>query len=143
MPSHYETQIFPYTAQQLFALVADVARYPEFLPWCKAARIVGHFDNGFFGELFISYKGLSESYVSRVTLVPYENIEAVMTEGPFEHLRNSWRFLALENGKTQIDFAIDFKFRSKIMEKMLGGFFSKATEEMITAFKKRADSLYS
>lgn len=141
MPSHSDSQILPYTPQQLFDLVADVARYPEFLPWCRAARVMEPTPRTFLGELVIHYKGFTESYTSRVLLTPHSAIEVVMVKGPFEYLTNHWRFTEVKEG-TQVDFVLDFKFRSKLLEAMMGGFFSKATEKMIEAFKDRAASLY-
>lgn len=147
MPSHTETQFSPYTPQQLFNLVADIEQYPKFLPWCRAARIISHEENGFLGELVISFAHISEKYTSHVKLrPPYSDesgfIDVVMVKGPFEHLVNYWRFTPTENG-TRIDFSLDFKFRSKLLEKLIGSLFSKATVKMVTAFKKRADDLYS
>jgi len=141
MPRHTETQILPYTPQQLFELVADVARYPEFLPWCSAARVMPQTENEFLGELVIRYKGMSESYTSRVMLTPHSAIDVVMVKGPFEHLTNTWRF-SPENGGTRIDFSLDFQFRSRLLERLMGGFFTKATAKMVGAFKERAEALY-
>lgn len=141
MPSHHDSQFLPYTPQQLFELVADVARYPEFLPWCRAARILEKGDNAFLAELIIHYKGFSESYTSRVTLTPHSAIDVVMVKGPFEYLTNNWRFTA-ENGGSRVDFSVDFKFKSRMLEMMMGGFFSKATEKMMEAFIQRAVALY-
>ena len=141
MPAHNETKILPYTPQQIFNLVADVALYPEFLPWCKAARISEQAENSFLGELVIAYSGLSESYSSRVTLTPHQAIDVVMEKGPFEYLTNNWRFTP-EGAGTRVDFDLDFKFRSKMLEMMMGGFFLKATEKMMGAFEARAATLY-
>lgn len=141
MPAHSESQILPYTPEQLFALVADVARYPEFLPWCRAARVMDPQENEFLGELMISYKGFSESYTSRVTLTPHSAIDVVMVKGPFEYLTNNWRFMPVEGG-TKVDFKLDFKFRSRLLEGVLGAFFTKATDHMIEAFQERAEALY-
>jgi len=137
----------PYAPQALFDLVADIERYPEFLPWCRAARIIERKESEFMGELVINFLHLTESYTSRVTLDPAPTPEAtaaidvVMVKGPFEYLTNHWRFIPTEGG-TQIDFALDFKFRSRILEKLIGGLFTKATIRMVTAFKERADALY-
>jgi coenzyme Q-binding protein COQ10 len=128
-------------------MVADIERYPEFLPWCRAARILERGENEMLAELIISFNQLTERYTSRVELHPQSeggaaSIEVTMTKGPFEHLVNRWRFMPLPSGGTQIDFYLDFKFRSRILEKLLGAVFSKATEKMVTAFKQRADVLY-
>lgn len=146
MPVHTETQISPYSPAQLFVLVADVERYPEFLPWCRAARILERGEGGMLADLIISFKHLTERYTSRVTLYPPGDapgqIDVVMTQGPFEHLENHWKFIPLPNGGTQIEFVLDFKFRSRLLEAMIGTIFSKATGKMATAFKQRADDLY-
>ena len=142
MPTHTDSQLLSYTPQQLFDLVADVARYPEFLPWCKAARVLERKEDGFLGELVIHYKGLGESYTSQVTLTPHTAIDVVMVRGPFEYLTNYWRFTPEGKG-TRVDFDLDFKFRSKMLEMMMGGFFLKASEKMMEAFKSRAAVLYS
>ncbi|MDE3060056.1 MAG: type II toxin-antitoxin system RatA family toxin [Pseudomonadota bacterium] len=147
MPSHSEQRILPYTTRQLFDLVADIERYPEFLPWCRAARILDRKDNEFLGELVIAFSHLCESYVSRVMLSPPPEdgapaaIDVSMVRGPFEHLVNRWRFTPHPGG-TQIDFFLDFKFRSWILEKMMGALFARATHTMVEAFCSRAGVLY-
>jgi len=142
MPRHSETQFLPYSPQQLFDLVADVEKYPQFLPWCRAARVVERGEGEFLGELVISFAHMSESYVSRVVLSPYEKISVTMVRGPFEHLVNEWKFTP-ENGGTRIDFMLDFKFRSRMLEKLMGSLFTKATNKMVDAFKTRAEALYA
>lgn len=149
MPRHEETQISPYTPAQLFALVADVEKYPEFLPWCRAARILKHEgEHALLAELVISYKHFRERYTSRVTLFPAQNadedwrVEADMVEGPFEFLINRWRFTQKPGGGAKIEFLVDFRFRSRLLESLLGGFFGRASAKMAQAFKERADALY-
>lgn len=141
MPSHTEQQFLPYTPQQLFDLVVDIEKYPEFLPWCRAARILERKEKEFLGELIISFPPITESYTSRVTLSEPHSIDVVMVKGPFEYLTNQWKFTPTETG-TRIDFSLDFKFRSRILEKLIGSLFSKATNKMVGAFKKRAQELY-
>lgn len=149
MTHHHDIQYSPYTPKQIFDLVADVASYPQFLPWCRAARILKR-DNEyvFMAELVIAYKHLSERYTSRVTLHPAatatgeHSIVVEMTEGPFHHLTNEWHLKALPEGGTQIDFILDFAFKSKILDNLLGKFFATVTGRMAEAFKKRADVLY-
>lgn len=148
MPSHSEQQFSPYNTQQLFDLVADIERYPEFLPWCRAARILEHREDEIIGELVISFSHLTESYTSRVTLQrpahPGEPgaIDVNLVKGPFENLSNKWRFAPGPQGGTLIDFSLDFRFRSRILEKLIGSLFTKATARMVTAFSERANALY-
>jgi coenzyme Q-binding protein COQ10 len=147
MPTYSEQQTLPYTTQQLFNLVADIERYPEFLPWCRAARITEREESAFLGELIIHFSHLTERYTSRVALKRPAHasepgaIEVTMVEGPFEHLVNRWHFTP-EGGGTRIDFFLDFKFRSRLLEKLIGGLFSKAAARMVTAFRSRAEALY-
>jgi len=142
MPSHSEQQLSRYSPRQLFDMVADVEKYPEFLPWCRAARIIERKDNVFLGELIISFAHITESYTSKVILSQEAGtIDVAMVKGPFEYLTNHWKFTATEGG-TNIDFALDFKFRSRVLEKLIGGLFSKASAKMVDAFKARADALY-
>lgn len=142
MPAHSTTEFSPYTPQQIFDLVVAVERYPEFLPWCRAARILERKEDHFLAELIISFKHFTESYVSRVTCDSPQRIEVEMVRGPFEFLVNRWQFTPMPEGGCQIDFMVDFRFRSKILEKLIGGLFGKATAKMAHAFKERADSLY-
>ena len=141
MPTHSEQQLLPYTPQQLFDLVADVEKYPQFLPWCRAARILDRRQHEFMGELVISFAHLSESYVSRVELETPHAINVTMVSGPFDYLTNRWRFTP-QGESTQVDFFLDFKFRSRILEKSMGPLFGKATAKMVSAFKQRAETLY-
>jgi coenzyme Q-binding protein COQ10 len=147
MPSHAEQKHSPYNTQQLFDLVADVERYPDFLPWCRAARILERGEGYMLAELVISFSHLTERYTSRVTLsrpvLPQQEgaIDVTMVKGPFEHLVNRWRFAPAASG-TQIDFFLDFKFRSRLLEKLIGSLFAKATAKMVGAFNDRADALY-
>jgi coenzyme Q-binding protein COQ10 len=148
MPAYTEQQIMPYNTQQMFDLVVDIERYPEFLPWCRAARILERGEDEFLGELVIAFHHLTEKYTSRVEFRRPQNpaeaghIDVTMVEGPFEFLVNRWRFTPIEGGKTDIDFYLDFKFRSRLMETLIGGLFGKATARMVSAFKQRADALY-
>lgn len=142
MPIHTECQLSPYSPSQLFDMVVDVEKYPEFLPWCRAARVMNRTEHEFLGELVISFAHITENYTSRVVLNKQAGtIDVTMVKGPFEHLTNNWKFTAMENG-TKIDFALDFKFHSRILEKLIGSLFSKATAKMVTAFKERSNHLY-
>lgn len=149
MPAHSEQQISPYTTRQLFELVADIERYPDFLPWCRAARILERKENELMAELVISFSHMTESYTSRVVLTPPATdadtgaIDVTMVRGPFEHLVNRWRFTPRAGGGADIDFFLDFKFRSRMLEKLIGGLFGKATAKMVSAFRSRADALYA
>ncbi len=141
MPTHAEQRVLPYTPEQLFELVADVARYPEFLPWCVASRIRSRDGDVFFADLVIGFKMVRERFTSKVTLIRPDRVDVTYTEGPFKHLNNHWRFKPHPNG-TELDFYVDFEFRSKLLQTMIGALFNEAVKLMVGAFEKRAKQLY-
>jgi coenzyme Q-binding protein COQ10 len=146
MPTYTETRILPYSPAQLFGLVADVEQYPKFLPWCRAARITEQRDDYFIGELIVSFAHITERYSSRVEPTPPTasapgKIEVSLVSGPFTHLNNHWEFLPHPDG-TEIRFAVEFQFKSKLLDKLIGGMFTRASEKMIGAFMARAQALY-
>ncbi|MGE5516656.1 MAG: type II toxin-antitoxin system RatA family toxin [Bacteroidota bacterium] len=143
MPTHAEKRALPYTPDQLFNLVADVERYPEFLPWCVAARIRKREGDVFFADLVIGFKMIRERYTSKVVLNRAANrIDVHYTEGPFHHLNNHWIFHPAEDGGTVIDFYVDFEFRSKLLQKVIGALFNEAVRLMVASFEKRARQLH-
>lgn len=143
MPRHSEKRIVPYTPEQMFALVADVERYPEFLPWCVATRIRSREENAFTADLIAAFAAFREQYTSRVKLDPEAKVIVIeYVDGPFEHLTNRWRFIALEAG-CEIDFDIDFRFRSKTLDALISGVFTKAIRKMTESFEVRAHKLYA
>lgn len=146
MPKHEMTIRSPYSPEKLYAMVADIESYPEFLPWCSGARILKREgEDKLLAELQISYKILRESYVSRVTLSPDSSppeILAQLERGPFTHLTNRWRFYPGEGGGTEVEFFLDLGIRSKLLDGMLTGLFSKAVDSLTEAFETRAKALY-
>ena len=141
MPRHEQTKEFPYRPEQLYKLVTDVARYPEFLPWCLAADVQVIDDTEILAELTIGYKIFREAYTSRVRMSPPEKIDVQYTKGPFKHLYNHWRFEPTDKG-CSVHFFLEFEFKSIILDSLMGKFFTLAVEKMVDAFEKRADDLY-
>lgn len=142
MPTHAEKKILPYTPQQMYALVADVEKYPEFLPWCLASRIRKREGAVMFADLIIGFKMVRERFTSRVELNEAERrINVQYTDGPFQYLNNHWIFLEHEGGCC-VDFYVDFEFRSKMLQKIMGLLFNEAVRRMVQAFETRADQLY-
>lgn len=153
MPHHSEHRPSRHSTRQLFDLVADIERYPEFIPWVTGARILRREGNEIWAELAVRFKGFSGRYSSEVHLVPPEGthstgeIHVTLLEGPFTHLTNHWRFEPLtsydnNDDKAMIHFDIDFAFRSTMLDKMIGVFFEKAVQKMVRLFETRADTLY-
>ena len=142
MPTHSETRFLPYTPEQVYALVADVERYPEFLPWCLACRIrKRESPTSFVADLAVGFKMVREQFTSRVTLDPPQGITIEYLNGPFEHLRNTWKFSAAPGG-TSLDFFLSFEFRSKLLQSLIGVLFEEAVKRMVAAFETRAARLY-
>lgn len=143
MHQHAEVRHSPHEPHELYALVLDIERYPEFLPWCRAARIVERKPDHFLGELIISFSHLTERYTSKVIGDEAANrIEVELVKGPFTTLSNHWKFEAAPQGGTNIHFAVEFAFKSALLNNLLGGFFGRAVDKMGDAFVKRADQLY-
>jgi coenzyme Q-binding protein COQ10 len=141
MIEHRETRIVPYTAELMYRVVSDVERYPEFLPWVVALRVLSRDENGLLAEMAVGYNALRERYTSRVTLDPQGwRIDVVQTKGPFKTLENHWRFTPKNEG-CEIEFSILFEFRSRMLEKVTGGAFEKVMLRMADAFVARAEAL--
>ncbi|MGH6914551.1 MAG: type II toxin-antitoxin system RatA family toxin, partial [Geminicoccales bacterium] len=138
MPTHAEQRHLPYTREQLYDLVAGVDRYPEFLPWCRAARITRRENGVFFADLVVQFKVFRERFASKVTLHPHELIDVEYISGPFRYLNNHWRFVEAEDGGCIIDFYVDFEFKSRVLQKLIGLLFDQAVHRMVSAFEARA-----
>lgn len=144
MPAHHETRVLPYTVEQMFDLVADIERYPEFLPWCVACRIKSRESPAcLIADLAVGFKMVREKFTSRVTFDRPNSIVVEYIDGPFSHLTNIWRFRAAADGAgTEVDFSLDFEFRSKILQNLIGLLFEEAVRRMVAAFEKRAAAIY-
>lgn len=146
MTTHAETRLLPYTAAQMYDLVADVARYPEFLPWTAAARVRSVDDRGEFKEMLadleISFKLFRESFSSRVRLWEgARRIETSYLTGPFKRMDSVWRFRDVAGG-CEVSFETDFEFRNRLLQAAAGVFFHEAMRQVVRAFERRAQALY-
>ncbi len=142
MPVHREIRRLPWRQEQMFDLVADVARYPEFLPWCIAARIRKREGEVFWADLVIGFKMFRERFTSRVELDRPDALDVQYTEGPFKRMHNRWRFVPDGDDACTIEFDIDFEFRSVLLQKAIGMLFHEAVRRMVGAFEARARELY-
>jgi coenzyme Q-binding protein COQ10 len=144
-----DSRVLPYTPRQLFDLVADIARYPEFLPWCLGARIGAREaapggTEVVMADLIVGARIFRETFTSRVTLAPDAEpprIDVDYVKGPMKKMENHWAFIA-EGSATRLEFHVAFEFRSALLEKMMGAFFDDAQRRMIAAFEARALRLY-
>lgn len=142
MPTHHETRFLPQTADQLFDLVSDIEDYPNFLPWCVALRITNKENNVIRADMVVGFKMIREKFTSKVTLTPKERIDVEYLDGPFRYLENRWLFVDRDGG-CEIDFFIDFEFRSRLLRKIMEPLFHEAVRRMVRAFEKRAAERYA
>ena len=149
MPTHTEKRVMPYSARQMFELVADVAKYPQFLPWNSAARIRARRpgpepDSEILeADLVISFKVVRERFGSRVTLFPAINrVDTEYLDGPFKYLRSWWQFRDRPEGGCDVDFFVDFEFKNAILQGVIGVVFDQAMKRIVKAFEDRAQTLY-
>ena len=142
MPRHSETRHLPYSPDQLFDMVADVARYDEFLPWVVAVRVRSSSDTETVADLVVGFNAFKERFTSRVTKRRPTEITVDYIEGPLKYLKNEWRFEAAPEGGTNVFFSVDFAFKSRIFETLAGQMFDRALRRMTGAFETRAAALY-
>jgi coenzyme Q-binding protein COQ10 len=146
MPAHSETKMLPYTADQMYDLVADVANYPKFLPWTAAARIRSTTNEGdhqiMLADLVVSFKVFREKFGSRVTLWPdRKQIDTAYVDGPFKYLESTWRFKDVDGG-CEVAFDVDFEFRNRLLQGAAGLFFNEAMQRIVRSFERRAADLH-
>lgn len=142
--SHAERRVVPYTPEQMFHLVSDIKRYPEFLPWCNEARIVSNRDNEIVADLIAGYGILREKFRSKVILDPHKHmIDVDYLSGPLKHLDTVWHFLPNPDGGCIIDFKVVFEFRSRLLQNVAMLFFNEVVKRMVSSFEKRAAEIFS
>ena len=141
MPTHAESKRVAYQPEQMFDLVADVGRYPAFLPWCVGARVRSATATELLADLTIGFGPFRESFSSRVALDRPGRIDVRYEDGPFRYLNNQWQFLPDAAG-CRVEFFVDFEFRSRLLQAAIGVVFNEAVRRMVNAFLKRAGEVY-
>lgn len=142
MPHIVETRVLPWSAEQMFDLVADVRRYAEFLPWVVATRVKSDSDTVMVADMLVGFSALREKFTSRVHKDSPRSIRVEYIEGPLKQLENDWTFTPMPEGGCTVDFCVDFTFRNAIFEKLAGQYLDSAFRKMVGAFEKRAAQLY-
>jgi len=142
MPGIRETRRLPYSAEQMFDLVADVARYPEFLPWVVATRVRSDDGAEMVADMLVGFKALREKFTSRVLKERPDRLEVIYVDGPMRDLDNVWHFRELPDGGCEVDFRVDFTFKNKMFEMLAGQYFDRAFRKLVAAFETRANELY-
>jgi ribosome-associated toxin RatA of RatAB toxin-antitoxin module len=134
--------LLPYTARQMFDLVADVTSYPSFLPWCGEARVRDSSPEGMTATLTIAFKGLRQSFTTRNEHIEGHRIGMRLVDGPFAMLTGEWIFTPLSENACRVDFQLDYRFSNSLLEKVVGGVFDPIAKSFVDAFVRRADELY-
>lgn len=142
MPGIHEVRELPYSAEQMFDLVADVGRYGEFLPWIVATRVKSDSDDEMVADMLVGFKAMREKFTSRVTKRRPLEITVQYVDGPLKDLENAWKFRDLGSDRCEVDFHVKFEFRNILFQKLAGQYFDKAFRKMMTAFEDRAAELY-
>lgn len=142
MPVINQQRHLQWSAEQMYDLVADVKRYPEFLPWVVATRIRSDSDAEMVADMMVGFSALREKFTSRVHKERPRRIAVEYVDGPLKRLSNTWTFAPHEDGGCVIDFHVDFTFRSAIFEKLAGQYLDRAFRKMVAAFETRAEKLY-
>lgn len=142
MPAIQETRSLPYSAEQMFDLVADVGRYGEFLPWVVATRVKSNSDSELLADMLVGFKSLREKFSSRVEKQRPAQIRVHYVDGPMRDLDNVWTFRPLDETSCEVHFSVSFSFRNALFENLAGKYVDKAFRKMVAAFEERAQQLY-
>ncbi|MDR0484513.1 MAG: type II toxin-antitoxin system RatA family toxin [Alphaproteobacteria bacterium] len=139
---HTEVKILPYDRRFIYNIVADVQRYPQFIPWINRVRVLDSYDNIVEFEMNVDFKVVKEKFSTKDTFWQDEFIEISLISGPFSYLYNTWKFESIDDYTTKVTFFIDFDFKSKLLGALFSNVFVQAQKKIIDAFDKRAESLY-
>ncbi len=142
MHTVHRNMLVPYTAEQMYALVADVESYPAFLPWCRYALVLLRDGEWIEAELEMHRRGISKSFRTRNRLIEDTSISMSLLEGPFSDLEGRWSFLALGDEGSKVALDIEFTFDSRITDMIFGRFFEHTCNHLIEAFTRRAEHMY-
>lgn len=148
MPQFETRRIVPQSPDQMFALVADVEKYPQFLPLCEALAVRSRKERDgkalLVADMTVGYKAIHETFTTQVLLNPAERaIDVKYLDGPFRYLDNRWRFNEVADGGCEVHFFIDYEFKSRVLGALMGSMFDRAFRMFAEAFEKRAAQVYS
>jgi coenzyme Q-binding protein COQ10 len=142
LPRIVETRVLPWSAEQMFDLVADVKRYPEFLPWVIATRVRSDGEHEMVADMLVGFNALRERFTSKVKKDRPRMIDVDYVEGPMKELDNVWHFAPRADGGCTVDFRVNFTFRNPIFEALAGSYLDRAFRKLVSAFEVRAAALY-
>lgn len=145
MKSVEKSVLIWHSAEQMFDLVTDVARYPEFLPWCNHAAVLSQTDTGMTAEVGIAFKGVKQSFVTRNEHVPGREVSLQLVKGPFSRLQGRWRFTPVGDGSQpacRIELSLNYGFSNSLLAAVVGPVFERIANSLVDAFIKRADQVH-
>ena len=134
--------LLPYSDAEIFALVNDVARYREFLPYCIASDVLAVMENEMHARMAFSWMGMSQALETRNRLLPSSRIEIEFVAGPFEHLSGCWEFQALQAQACKVSFSVNFQPQARFLNMAAGSVVGQAATQAVDAFRRRAEVLY-
>lgn len=145
MKTVHKTVLIWHSAHEMFQLVADVAQYPRFLPWCSDGTVLEETPDGMTARVGMSFSGLKKSFTTKNTHVPDRSIRLQLVDGPFSQLEGTWEFLPVGDGSQRacrIEFTLNYGFSSNTLAALVGPVFDKIAGNLVDAFVKRADQVY-
>jgi ribosome-associated toxin RatA of RatAB toxin-antitoxin module len=142
MPLIEKSVLVPFSAAQMYALVEKVEAYPQFLPWCGGSSVRQRSAGEMEASIEIRFKGIAQHFSTINRLTPVERIDMALKEGPFSDLQGGWHFVALEDHACKVEFRLDYRFSSRLLEGLIGPVFHYIASSFVESFTKRAYSLY-
>lgn len=137
-----KSALVPFSAEEMYALVADIESYGKFLPWCGGARVVERHAGNVTAAVDIAYRGVHKTFTTRNVLDPGRQMELRLVDGPFRRLHGYWRFEALDDKACKVSLDLDFEFSSRLLEFAVGPVFSSIANGLVDSFRKRAEEVY-
>ena len=132
-----------FSDQQMYNLISDVNKYPEFLPWCISTNVYNMSNNVFYSDMEIGFKLINERFTSKVSLTPPNKVISGTINGPFKKMNNMWKIKHISSNKCEVCLDVEFEFKSFLLQSIMGTLFENASKKMIMAFEERADILYN
>jgi len=142
MVKHSVKKRLNHSNTQMFDLISDVGKYPDFLPWCISTNIYNQSNDIFYSDMEIGFKLIKESFTSKVTVIESKKVYSEAISGPFKKMNNIWEINYVSDKECEINLFIEFEFKSFLLQNIIGELFEIASKKMITAFEERANYLY-
>ncbi|WP_427834708.1 type II toxin-antitoxin system RatA family toxin [Actinobacillus pleuropneumoniae] len=142
MPIVNQSSLVPYSAEQMYQLVNDYEKYPQFLSGCIGAKTISRGNNELEAELQIQKLGISQSFSTHNKMLPNERIEMKLVNGPFRQLQGAWNFQLFDEQSCKISLYLEFEFSNPVVGMVFGKIFNELTLKMVNAFKQRAKEVY-